>query len=125
VDDDALTRRVLACCYAVHRELGTGYPETTYQHALTRELERASLPFKREEPISVVYHGEEIDLLHADFVVEQMLLEVVAKSSLEKQDVAHAFALLRASGLARGLLVNFGVEELQTKRLAAVPRPKA
>ncbi len=124
MDDDALTRRILACCYTVHRELGTGFPETTYQRAMTRELEKAGLAFKREEPISILYQGEEIDQIVVDFVVEHMTLEIVAKSSLEKQDVAQAYACLRASGLTRGLLVNFGAEELQKKTFSTAPRVK-
>ncbi len=122
MEDDALTRRVLACCYTVHRELGTGYPETTYRHAITRELERAGLKFTREEWLPVLYQGEEIDRVHVDFVVDRLLLEVRSKHSLDRDDTAQAFACLRASGLGRGLLVNFGADELQVKRLNTAPR---
>ena len=122
MDDDALSRRILACCYTVDRELGAGFPETTYQRALTRELERANLTFKREEALPILYQGEEIDQVRVDFVVERMTLDIVAKSSLDKQDIAQAYACLRASGFARGLLVNFGAEELQARRLSTAPR---
>jgi GxxExxY protein len=124
VNDDALIRRVLACCYTVHRELGAGYPETTYQRAVTRELEKAGIAFKREELLPVLYQGEEIDQVQVDFLVERMILEIVAKGSWDKQDFAHAHACLRASGFSRGLLVNFGAEELQHKPLSTAPRSK-
>lgn len=120
MEDDSLTRRVLACCYVAHRTLGAGYPETTYQRAVTRELEREDMAFTCEVWLPVLYQGEEIDRVHADFVVErQLLLEVCVKSALEKEDTTRASACLKASGLPRGLLVNFGTDELQVKRLAA------
>ncbi|HZO91284.1 MAG TPA: GxxExxY protein [Chthonomonadaceae bacterium] len=126
MNDDALTRRVLACCYTVHRELGPGYLKSTYQGAITRELERAGLPFKRQESFPVLYQGEEIDRVQVDFVVDnKMILEVAAKSGLDKQDAAWGHACLKASGLPRGLLINFGEAELQIKRLTAVPRSSA
>lgn len=122
IEDDALTRRILACCYTVHRELGPGYTETTYQRAVTRELERANLRFSREEWLPVFYQGEEIDRVHVDFLIDKVLLEVRAKHSVDREDVSAAFACLKSSNLPRGLLVNFGAEELQVKRLSTMPR---
>lgn len=123
MDDDALTRRVLACCRSVHYELGTGYPVSTYQHAVTRELEKANLVFKVAEAIPVVYQGEVIDQVTVDFVIERLILNLASKTALEKYDVATSMASLKASGLSRGLLVNFGGKELEVRRLSNVPRP--
>lgn len=117
MEDDALTRRVLACCYAVHRELGPGYPLSTYKQALAIELKRAILAFERDETIPVLYLGYEIDHLQVDFVIDKIIMEVRAKPSLDKEDTVQAFAALKASSLTRCLLVAFGGEELQFKRL--------
>src|SRR5689334_10759241 len=122
MEDDALTRRVLACCYTVHRELGPGFPETTYQRAITRELERANLPFQWNAALPVQYEGEEIDRVSVDFIVDRVLLDICAKHSIEREDTTRAFACLRISGLARGVVVNFGAEELQIRRLSTTPR---
>jgi GxxExxY protein len=122
MEDDALTRRVLACCYTVHRELGAGFPETSYQRAVTREMEHAGLAFTCEVWIPVYFRGEEIDRVHADFIVDRILLEIRSKHSVDKDDIAQTFACVRAAGLPRGLLVNFGADELQVKRFATSPR---
>lgn len=122
MDDDALLRRIVACCYAVHRELGPGYGETTYHRALVRELENAMLAFQCDVWLPVLYHEEEIDRVHTDFVVEQALLEVRAQPALDKADTTQTIACLRASGLLRGVLVNFGADEIQIKRFSLAPR---
>ena len=72
--DDALTRRILVCCHLVHRTLGPGYPESTYQRAVTRELEKTGLPFQRDVFLPVMYDGEEIDRIQANFVVNGMVV---------------------------------------------------
>lgn len=122
MDEDIVTRRTLACCYAVHRELGPGFPEVAYQHAITRELESTDLAFTRDVWLPVLYQGEEIERVHADFLVDTVLLEIRAKINLEKEDVVQTFACLKVSTLSRGLLVNFGADELQVRRLATTPR---
>lgn len=124
MDDDALTRRVLACCHAVHRELGPGYPDATYRFAITRELEKAKLVFKVSERLPVIYDGEEIDRIEVDFLLEKLTLTVISKSVIDKQEVARALACLRSSGLTRGLLVNFSGKELEVRRISNVARTR-
>ncbi len=119
--EDALSRRILVCCHLVQRTLGTGYPESTYRRALTRELEKASLPFQRDVYLPVMYDGEEIDRIQADFVVNGMVVYVIARNTIEKPDIAVALACVKASTYPRGLIVNFGTDTLQTKHISLTP----
>jgi GxxExxY protein len=45
---DQLTEKMIACAMAVHRELGPGLLENTYEEALCIELADAGLKFERQ-----------------------------------------------------------------------------
>jgi len=56
-----LSNRVIGCALEVHRELGPGLLESSCQTCLAYELTMASIPFKAEYPVSVVYKDVELD----------------------------------------------------------------
>jgi GxxExxY protein len=70
----------------VQRTLGPGFREITYQRALALELEANGLDFVREEDIPVYYKNREIDKRRVDFVVEDCLVEIKAKSEFDPED---------------------------------------
>ena len=46
--DDPLTPRIIACAMEVHRQLGPGLMETTYEEALCIELRDQGLSIQRQ-----------------------------------------------------------------------------
>jgi GxxExxY protein len=110
--------RVLdAAAGEVHRELGPGFEEVIYQRALARELPAHSLEFSREVWIDIHYKGEKVGSKRADFVIDQVMVEIKAKATLEDVDFVQTLSYLKASGYKVGLLINFGAVKLQVKRL--------
>ena len=111
--------KLVGFCMDIHRELGKGHDELIYKDALVVELERAGIPFTRERKYEVAYKG--VILPHhyrADFVVWQKLLfEGKAVESLTDAHVKQVLNYLAASGLELGLLVNFGSDSLEWKRV--------
>jgi GxxExxY protein len=118
----ALTGRIIGAAQEVHRFLGPGFEEVIYQRALAKELLAHGLEFEREVPIDVVYKGEKVGTKRVDFVVGDnsgdVMLEIKAKSALEDVDFVQALSYLKASGYKVGLLINFGSQRLEIKRLA-------
>ena len=57
---DPLTERIISCAIEVHRELGPGLLEATYEAALAAEFEIQGLRFLRQPAFPVVYKGKEI-----------------------------------------------------------------
>lgn len=53
-----------------------------------------------------------------DFVVDEVMVEIKAKSAIEDVDFVQTLSYLKASGYKVGLLLNFGSKKLQIKRLA-------
>jgi GxxExxY protein len=113
-----VTARIIAAAKEVHRTLGPGFEEVFYQRALAMELPGHDLEFEREVWIDVYYKGRKLGRKRVDFVVEEVMVEVKAKASLEDVDFVQALSYLRASGYKVGLLLNFGAKTLEIKRLA-------
>jgi len=103
----------------IHRELGKGHDEIIYKDALVVELSRAGIPFSREKSYEISYKGVILPhFYYADFVVwDKILLEAKAVESLTDSHVKQVLNYLAASKLRPGLLVNFGGDSLEWKRV--------
>jgi hypothetical protein len=53
-----------------------------------------------------------------DFVVEDVMVEIKARSALEDVDKVQTLSYLKASGYPIGLLINFGGPKIEVVRLA-------
>lgn len=113
------THKLIGLCMEIHRELGKGHDEVLYKDALVVELSRGKIPFAREKKYAVKY--KDIILPHfyfADFVIwEKILFEAKAVEKLVDAHVKQVLNYLAASKLRVGLLVNFGGESLEWKRV--------
>jgi GxxExxY protein len=118
----ALTARIIAAAQEVHRVLGPGFEEVVYQRALAQEFPAHGLEYSREVWIDVVYKGQKVGRKRVDFVVGDssgdVMVEIKARATLEEVHFVQALSYLRASGCRVGLLLNFGGQRLEIKRLA-------
>jgi GxxExxY protein len=118
--------QLVGLCMEIHRELGKGHDEAIYKDALVVELNRARIPFTREQRYEVTY--KEVVLPHfyyADFVVwEKILFEAKACECLTDAHIKQVLNYLAASKLQLGLLVNFGADSLEWKRVV-LSKPKS
>ena len=102
----------------VHRVLGNGFQEVIYQRALAIELEKYGLSFVREQEMPIHYDGIHIGTRRVDFLIENnVLVELKAVIKLEDVHLAQALNYLEAFHLETGLLINFGAQSLEFKRL--------
>src|SRR6266566_1291374 len=103
-----LTERIIGCAIEVHRQLGPGLLEGTYEAALAIELEIAGLHFERQSIFRVVYRDKKIGEYRLDLVVENVV--IVEIKSVERFDPvfeAQVLTYLRVTGKRVGLLINF------------------
>jgi GxxExxY protein len=103
----------------VHRELGRGFLELVYQTALALEFQERGIPFKAEVSLPIRYKSRLLTCAYrADFVCfESVIVETKAIATLTGTDEAQLINELKATGLQRGLLLNFGAVSLEHKRL--------
>jgi GxxExxY protein len=102
-----------------HRELGKGHDEVIYKDAMVVELTHAGIPFSREKNYEIAYKGVILPhYYYADFVVwEKILFEAKAVEKLTDSHLKQVLNYLAASTLRVGLLVNFGGDVLEWKRV--------
>ncbi len=111
---DELAHAVIGAAIEVHRHLGAGYLESTYEEAMAVELGLREIPFGRQKPIAVSYKGHEIGEGRADFVVgNDLLVELKAVEILAPIHTAQVISYLKATGHPLGLLINFNVPVLK------------
>jgi GxxExxY protein len=104
----ALTERIIGCAIEVHRELGPGLLESTYEAAMRVELAHAGLPFRCQIPVPVIYKGELIGEHRLDLLVEdEVVVELKTVQRLEPVFDAQMLTYLRVTGKRVGLLINF------------------
>ncbi|MGD0518705.1 MAG: GxxExxY protein [Thermoguttaceae bacterium] len=115
---DPQTYAVLGTCMEVHNELGHGFLEAVYQEALQCELSQRGVPFSREVVLPIRYKGEALQCSYkADFICyESIIVELKALTQLTTLEHAQIINYLKATGLERGLLINFGSPRLEYKR---------
>lgn len=111
VRHDELTEKIIGAAIEVHRALGPGLLESTYEVCLCRELDLKGLKFKRQVTLPVTYKGVKLDAgYRLDIIVEeQVVLELKAVQSLEEIHEAQLITYLKLSGYKVGLLMNFNV----------------
>lgn len=109
VSKDLVTERVIGAAIEVHRTLGPGLLESIYEEALCIELGLRGIPYKRQAEVAVHYKGHALKGQKVDLLVEDaVVVELKAVSKLPDVAMAQVLSYLKATGLKRGLLVNFG-----------------
>lgn len=115
---DDITYKIIGCAMQVHNQIGNGFQEVIYQRCLEIEMEKARLKFGREVEQPVYYDGIEVGIRRADFIVEnQVVVELKALINLEDVHIAQAKNYVVAYNYMVGLLINFGSQSLQYKKL--------
>jgi GxxExxY protein len=107
--------------------LGCGFQELIYQRALEIGLTRVGLNFKREFEGLIFYKDitEAIGTRKVDFVVEGLVLvELKALSQVEDIHLNQILNYLKIFNIEIGLLLNFGGQKLNTKRLILSKKDK-
>lgn len=114
MEKDPLTERVIGCAIEVHRALGPGLLESTYQQCLIHELKLNGIPFQPEKPIPVEYKGIRLDCgYRIDVLVDgSLILELKSVEEIAPIHKAQLLTYMKLSGIHTGLLINFNVRRL-------------
>jgi len=114
-DINSLSYSIIGCAYKVHRFLGPGLLESTYEVCFEHELRNSGIEVLRQVVLPVVYDnvrlnaGYRIDLL----VESEIIIEIKASDGIAPIHQAQIMTYLKLSGLKLGLLINFNVQDLK------------
>jgi GxxExxY protein len=111
--------RIVGAAMEVHHILGCGFSEKVYHEAFKIELENAGIPFISEHKLPIFYKGILLPThYYADFLCfDEIIVEIKALSELNSEHIAQLLNYLKASGMKLGILINFGSERLEYKRI--------
>ena len=113
--DNELTYKIIACAIEVHRTLGPGLLESTYQRCLEYELGKAGLKVETEKAMPLVYkeiefeQGYRVDLI----VEEKVVVELKHIEQILDVHEAQLLTYMKLGGYKLGLLLNFNVTLLK------------
>lgn len=111
---DHIAYSTIGAAIEVHRHLGPGLPEATYEQALAFELEKRNFKVARQVPIALAYKGLAVGELRLDLLVEDLVLvELKSVDCFARTHFAQVLGYLRAAKLQLGLLINFNVAVLR------------
>ena len=112
---DSLSNKVIGCAIEVHRELGPGLLESTYEACLAYELSQAGIRFLLQHPMPVAYKGVRLECgYRLDLLVEnELILELKAVDEILGIHEAQILTYLKLAKLKTGLLINFNVSILK------------
>ena len=117
-EHQGITKAIIGAAFEVHRVLGYGFLEKVYENAMQVELIQRGLPCRTESPIKIRYKNVVVGNYFADlFVDDVVIVELKVAKAYQSADEAQLLNELKATGIKVGLLVNFGRERVEFKRM--------
>ncbi|WP_041278135.1 GxxExxY protein [Desulfotalea psychrophila] len=114
MDSKELTGAVIGCAIEVHRQLGPGLLESSYERCLLYELQCLNIFVRTQVVLPIRYKdieidaGYRIDLLVAD----ELIVELKVVDTLLPLHTAQVLTYMKLAGVDTGLLINFNVLRL-------------
>ncbi|MCB1621508.1 MAG: GxxExxY protein [Thiothrix sp.] len=114
MERDPLTEKVIGCAIEVHRHLGPGLLESTYESCLAHELATQGVAFQTQVPIPIEYKGTNISCGYRIdiFVDGRAILELKSVERLVGVHEAQILTYMKLAKVKTGLLINFNVRRL-------------
>jgi GxxExxY protein len=116
MDTDYVTQKVIGCAIEVHKILGPGLLESSYESCLAFELLNIGLPVERQTLLPIIYKGNKIDAgYRLDILIpNKVIIELKSVDKIQPIHTAQLITYLKLSGIKTGLLINFNVQKLTT-----------
>ena len=116
LSENDLTERIIGAAISMHKELGPGLLESTYEACLAYELAEREMKFERQKSVPIIYRSIRLDCgYRVDLLVEgKVIVEIKAIEKLEPIHEAQLLSYLKLSGCKVGLLINFNVKILKS-----------
>ena len=113
---DRLTRSIWDCALKVHKSLGPGLLENTYEQCLMYELMKRGICVEHQKALPLIYDEVKLDAgYRIDLLIEnKIILELKSVEALTEVHQAQILTYLKLSDCKLGFLINFNVALLKT-----------
>ena len=113
-----ITEKIIGAAFEVYNHLGYGFLEKVYRNAMQVELGIRGVSHAVEAEIEVRFKNQLVGQYFADLFVEgSVIVELKVAKTYNSSDEAQLLNELKATGVKVGLLINFGKEKVEFKRL--------
>src|SRR3990167_676625 len=110
--------KLIGAAMEVHKTLGPGFLEGSYQRAYETEMGLLKIPFVAQKRIKIFYKGVDLGFQALDLVADnRIIIEIKAISEILPIHQAQLVSYLKATDYDLGILINFGAKSLQYKRI--------
>lgn len=117
-----LTKNIIGAAMEVHGILGPGFLENVYEESLAIEYDLRKIPYERQRVFNVFYKGRQAKQFVCDFVAyDKIIIELKAIKEISYIEQAQVINYLKVTKLKLGLLLSFGSNSLEIKRLVYSP----
>lgn len=112
--ENEISSKIIGAAIEVHRQLGPGLLESTYETCLVFELRQQGLLVQSQVPIPVIYKEIKLETAYRlDIIVENnIIIEAKSVDELAPIHMAQMLTYLKLSNRKLGLLINFNVAKL-------------
>jgi len=112
---DELSGKVIGCALEVHKYLGPGLLESTYEQCLAHEMKLTGMSFKMQHPLPVEYKGIKLDCEYRIdlFVENSLIVELKSVENILPIHQAQLLTYMKLADISIGLLINFNVKYLK------------
>ena len=114
--ENEISYQIIGAAIALHKNIGPGLLESTYENALAYDLRETGLDVKQQFPMPFIYKevrmeiGYRIDLL----VENKVIIEVKSLENLAPVHFSQALTYLKLSDKKLALLINFNTKVLKS-----------
>lgn len=114
-----ITGQIINICFDIHNELGPGFREKIYHTALEVALEDRKIKYQSEKEFYIKYKDRQMGVHRVDMLVEsEIIIELKAiKGDIPGLFIAQTLSYLKAANKLTGLIINFGNQSVNIKRL--------
>lgn len=107
--ENEISQKIIGAAIEVHKQLGPGLLESTYETCLAYELKQLGLDVKQQIALPVVYKEVKLDAgYRIDLLIEnKVIVEIKSVEALADIHTAQLLTYLKLKDLKLGLLINF------------------
>ena len=109
MSENEISSKIIGAAIEVHKQLGPGLLESTYETCLAYELKQMGLDVKQQQALPLVYKEVKLDAgYRIDLLVEnKVIVEIKSVEALADIHTAQLLTYLKLKDLKLGLLINF------------------
>jgi len=109
--ENEISKIIVDCAFKVHRALGPGLLESSYEECLFYEISKRNLKVEKQKTLPLIYEEVRLNIgYRIDLIIEdKVIVELKSVEMINDVHLAQVLTYLKLSECKLGLLINFNV----------------